>query len=357
LWKKELTNILGIQYPILQAPMAGGITTSELVSAVSDNGGLGMVGAGYMTPSQLQNQIKDIKKRTQRKFAVNLFVPNEFYCTEKEMLDGYKLLEPYRSLFSLETYNPEVMPGEKARKMFHDQINVLIEERVSIVSFTFGLPPKEILTLLKEQGITIIGTATTVQEAVFNEKMGVDAIVAQGSEAGGHRGSFQENEDSGMIGLMSLIPQIADSVTIPVIAAGGIMDGRGIAASVCLGAEGVQMGTAFLTCHESGAHPIHKEAILNSSEENTTMTKAFSGKWARGINNKFIKDFQDKQHFLPPFPVQNTLTKEIRSASKARNNPEYMSLWSGQSPQLAKKLSVPELMEELIRESEKLLNK
>ncbi len=176
-------------------------------------------------------------------------------------------------------------------------------------------------------------------------------VVMQGSEAGGHRGNFIDGHQESLVGLMSLIPQAVDNVSIPVIAAGGIMDGRGLMASLFLGAQGVQMGTAFLTCIESGAHKVHKEAILNADEDQTTFTRAFSGKWARGIKNKFIADMLEHELLVPDFPVQNLLTQVIRKTCSGQNNQDFMSLWSGQSPRLTKSQTVERLMKDIMSEA------
>ncbi|WP_235846538.1 NAD(P)H-dependent flavin oxidoreductase [Neobacillus drentensis] len=239
-------------------------------------------------------------------------------------------------------------------EIFTEQIKVVMEENVPICSFTFGIPSKEVIAELKQANIIQMGTATTVREAVENELAGMDIVVVQGSEAGGHRGNFIDGNQESLVGLMSLIPQVVDNVSIPVISAGGIMDGRGLMASICLGAKGVQMGTAFLTCLESGAHKVHKEAILNANEDHTVLTRSFSGKWARGIKNKFILEMQKNEKLLPDFPVQNTLTQDIRKSSATQNNQEFMSLWSGQSPRLAKNQTVESLIKSIIGEAQKL---
>ena len=184
------------------------------------------------------------------------------------------------------------------------------------------------------------------------KNVGQDAIVVQGSEAGGHRGTFASNDES--IGLMNLIPLVCSHVSIPVIAAGGIMDGRGLMDAVSLGAKAVQMGTAFLTCTESGAHPAHKDAILNMEEDQTVVTRVYSGKWARGIKNKFYFDLHKHEQNLPDFPIQNTLTSPIRKAAAMKNNPEYMSLWAGQNARVAKSISANELMKWIISDAEKI---
>ena len=351
----NMTELLKIEYPIIQAPMAGGVTTSKLVAEVSNSGGLGMIGAGYMTPIQIREQIQEIKQLTSNPFGINLFVPNDFNVMENQIKLSNQILHPIRQQLNLHQKDSLEIPNfSEVFAIFMEQIKVVMEENVPICSFTFGIPPKEVIAELKQANILLIGTATTVREAVENEIAGIDLVVVQGSEAGGHRGNFIDGKEESLVGLMSLIPQVVDNVNIPVISAGGIMDGRGLMASICLGAQGVQMGTAFLTCVESGAHQVYKEAILNANEDQTVLTRSFSGKWARGIKNKFILELQKNEEFLPDFPIQNALTQEIRKFSAAHNNHEFMSLWSGQSPRLAKSQTVESLIKSIIAEAQKL---
>ena len=355
--RNEMTKCLKIAYPIIQAPMAGGVTTSKLVAETSNAGGLGMIGAGYMAPTQIRDQIKEIQKLTSKPFGINLFVPQPFDVSEDSMKAANQALTTIRQQLHLpDKDNFGIADYNEVLEAFKEQIQVVIEEQVPICSFTFGIPSQEVIAELKQHNITLLGTATTVMEAVQNEAAGMDMVVVQGSEAGGHRGGFlnQEQESSDSVGLMSLLPQVTDAITIPVVAAGGIMDGRGLAASMCLGAQGVQMGTAFLTCVESGAHPVHKEAVLSISEDQTVYTRSFSGKWARGVKNHFILEMQNHEVYLPDFPVQNTLTQDIRKAASAENNPDFMSLWSGQSTRLAKSQTVEALIENMVAEAKKL---
>ncbi|WP_087973973.1 NAD(P)H-dependent flavin oxidoreductase [Oceanobacillus rekensis] len=353
----EITELLKIKYPIIQAPMAGGITTTELVSEVSNYGGLGMIGAGYMTPIQIRTQIREIKQLTSNSFGINLFVPNEFDVTDQEVKSVNQILRPIREQLNLHPIDSlEIPTFNHLLEEFNEQIKTVIEEKVPICSFTFGIPPREVIHELKQHHIILMGTATTVREALENEKAGMDIIVVQGSEAGGHRGNFTQGYQESLVGLMSLIPQVADNVSIPVVSAGGIMDGRGLTASICLGAKGVQMGTAFLTCVESGANELHKEEILNAHEDQTVLTRSFSGKYARGVKNKFISEMLQNEASLPDFPVQNILTKGIRKASSSQNNRDYMSLWSGQSPRLAKRQTVNALIKGVISEANNIRN-
>lgn len=353
--KNKMKELLKIEYPIIQAPMAGGITTSKLVAEVSNSGGLGMIGAGYMTPRQIREQIREIRQLTSKPFGINLFVPNHFNVIENQIKSANSPLNQIRQQLNLKPKVSFEIPNfEDVSNTFMEQIKVAIEEKVPICSFTFGIPSDEVVAELKQSLITLMGTATTVREAIENEKAGMDIIVVQGSEAGGHRGSFINGDKESLVGLMSLIPQVVDNVNIPVVAAGGIMDGRGLMASICLGAKGVQMGTAFLTSVESGASQMHKEAILRANEDHTVLTRSFSGKWARGIKNKFILEMQEHETLLPDFPVQNTLTQDIRKTSTARNDPNFMSLWSGQNLRLAKNQTVSMLIKNMIAEANRI---
>jgi len=351
----EMTELLKIGYPIIQAPMAGGITTSNLVAEVSNSGGLGTIGAGYMTPIQIREQIREIKQLTTNQFGINLFVPNDFNSMDHEIIAASQLLQPIREQLNLQVEDSlEIPKSNDVVKTFNEQIKVVLEEKVPICTFTFGIPSIDVVAELKRNNVILIGTATNVEEAVENEERGMDLVVVQGSEAGGHRGNFLNGSQESLVGLMSLIPQVVDEVNIPVIAAGGIMDGRGLMASICLGAKGVQMGTAFLTCIESGAHQVHKESVLNAKEDQIVLTRAFSGKWARGINNKFIIEMQKHESSIPDFPVQNALTQSIRKASALQNNQEFMSLWSGQSPRLAENHTVKTLFNKMIAEAQNI---
>ncbi|MGH7884670.1 MAG: NAD(P)H-dependent flavin oxidoreductase, partial [Thermodesulfobacteriota bacterium] len=289
MWNEnKLTELLNkISYPIIQAPMAGGPTTPELIAAVSNNGGLGSLGAGYLTPQKLREEIKKTKELTDKPISVNIFVP-EFPSDDTDQKEKIiELLKPYREELGLS----EVPEISALQQSFDEQLNVIIEEGINILSFTFGIPLDDWIKRLKDENMILIGTATTVDEAIELENKGVDVVVAQGSESGGHRGTFKGKFENSLVGTIALVPQVVDNVSIPVIAAGGIMDARGIVASLVLGASGVQMGSAFLTCNESGAHDLHKKAILESKESDTVITKVFSGKMARGIRNKFVDEF------------------------------------------------------------------
>lgn len=338
-WMKRLN----MTYPIIQAPMAGGVTTTELVVAVSEEGGLGNIGAGYMSSEALAKQIQEVKKRTANPFGVNVFVPATVEENEQEIKRAFELLQPFHEMLEIQPGCPSIPTN--ADEAFLQQIEVIVAEKVPVCSFTFGIPSTDIIKQLQENGTVVIGTATTVEEAKMVERSGMDAVVLQGSEAGGHRGAFSKTP--GMIGLMSFIPQAVDVVHIPVIASGGIMDSRGIVASFVLGATAVQMGTAFLVTEESGAQQVHKRAVVQATEDETVITKAFSGKEARGIANTFIEKMAPMEDSLPPYPLQHHLTTAMRKEAAVKQNSAYLSLWCGQSPRLSKQQSVRKWMKQL----------
>lgn len=340
------TNQLGTTNPIIQAPMAGGITTTELVTAVSNAGSLGMIGAGYMRAEDVKNQIKEVKKQSEAPFGVNFFVPQPFQTDEKAVKKMKKQLQPYYDKFQINSDEVAVPTAEAVYEKYEAQIEAAIQEKVAVCSFTFGVPEQSKVEDLQANGIITIGTATTLEEAKTIEARGMDAVVLQGSEAGGHRGSFIE-APSPSIGLMSLLTQTADAISIPVIASGGIMDQRGIEAVLALGASFVQLGTAFLLTEESGAHPLHKKKILETPGEYTVVTNVFSGKKARGIHNKFIDEMELADVSLP-YPVLNSLTQPIRKEAKQVNDIEMMSLWAGQGTLLGKEQSAAAFIHQLI---------
>lgn len=331
--------------------MAGGPTTPELVAAVSNAGGLGNLGAGYLTPEQIRIAINKIRGLTDRPFGVNLFVFEQREETEETIKKMSDYLNSYRNQLGI-PQNPSL---PKYTESFEEQVQVVLEERVPVSSFTFGIPSNNIIQSLKKSGAFVIGTATTVDEAIKLELSDIDAIVAQGSEAGGHRGTFLKNASESLIGLIALVPQIVDHVSIPVIASGGIMDGRGLVASLTLGAAAVQMGTAFLACTESGAHPTYKEKILSANEDATIITNAYSGKAARGINTQFIRDMQLYPRNVPPYPIQHVMTRDIRQAAAIANDPEFMSLWAGQGLRLANDHSAATIINETIEKARKII--
>jgi nitronate monooxygenase len=334
-------------HPIVQAPMAGGATTPELVAAVSNAGGLGSLAGASLSPDRLREEIGRIRALTTRPFNVNLFVQKPVQVTPQELRLALERLEPFRAELGLP---PDSVPS-KFCEDFAAQLEVLIEEKPPVVSFHFDLVSDHTLDRLHQAGCRVIGGATNVAEATAWEQAGADYVCAQGAEAGGHRGTFIGPFEDSMTGTLALVPQVVDAVSIPVIAAGGIMDGRGIAAALALGASAVQMGTAFLTCLESGIHPVYKQALLQAQTDTTIVTRAFSGRPARGLRNAFIERMQPNEALLPPYPIQNALTLEIRQAALKAGRPEFMSLWAGQAVGLCRSLPAAELVETLMQET------
>jgi nitronate monooxygenase len=349
----DFLRTLKLQNPIIQAPLAGGGDTPELVAAVSNAGGLGFIGAGYLSPDQIAQVANSVKAKTTRPFGINLFAPSDPVSPTIPPEVAIRRVAAYFSELGLPA---PAFPAGPAFS-FSDQLKAALETGASAFSFTFGVLPSEAMQALKQKGIFVLGTATTVNEAIELEKAGVDAVVVQGSEAGGHRGTFQGDFSSSMIGTISLVPQVVDAVRIPVIASGGIMDGRGIAAALALGASAVQLGTAFLTCKESGIPEAYREAILNAMEDQTRITRAFSGRPARGIVNRFMTEVEsnDAGEAILPFPLQNALTRPLRTAAAKNGRAEFLSLWAGQGLRMARRQSAAELVARLVVETDAVI--
>lgn len=343
---KELCNTLGIEHPIIQAPMAGGPTTPELAAAVSNAGGLGSIGAGYMSPEDMESCIKKIHSLTDKPFSVNLFTLED----TPNVVPSEKVMKKLGDI-AKEVGTAAPRGAGIAKIPFDDQLGVIMDQEVPVFSFTFGVPEKEYMQALKKRGIIVLGTATCVDEAVTLEKAGCNAVVAQGFEAGGHRGTFPTTEGVPMIGTFSLVPQVADAVKIPVISSGGVMDGRGIAAALALGASGVQMGTAFLGCKEAAVPKPWLDAIKSSKDTSTVLTRVFTGKYARGIKNKFVREFSGLENEVPDYPIQQSLTSPLRAAAKANGKGEFMSLWAGQGSAQTRRMKAAELIEQLVSET------
>lgn len=353
-FQTDLTRLLGIEHPIIQAPMAGGATTVELVAAVGEAGGLGFFGVAYDSPHRIAELAAQLRAKSDRPFGINLFAPQD----PPETKDQQPMIEAIAA-YHQELGLPPPTPPEWTGDSFSERFESALDSGASVLSFTFGQLPEQAVTAARRRGMLVIGTATTVAEAVALERSGVDAVTVQGSEAGAHRGTFAGGFTDSMIGTISLVPQVVDAVRVPVIASGGIMDGRGIAAALALGATGVQMGTAFLTCPEAGIPDAHKQAILAATESATRITRAFSGRPARGIVNRFMREIEivDGGARLLPFPLQNSLTRTVRKAAAEQGNPEFLSLWAGQGVRMARTLPAGVLVERLAAELEETISR
>lgn len=321
--KNNICKKLNIAYPIIQAPMTGGITAPEFVLSVSNVSALGSLAAGYLQPDEIIKSIEKIKALTQKPFAINFFIPEKHEATEDELQFAcLDIKNACRELnLNIQPTFPPYVPN------FDEQILSVLENHVPVVSFTFGLLSDKWIAILKNKNITLIGTATHFQEAKLLEKAGVDIVVLQGIEAGGHRGTFIDEVKSHQHPAIDLISEISSSIRIPIIAAGGIMNSEDVKKIMKVGASGVQVGTAFITSFESGASQIYKKTLLSQTKNNTVLTKAFSGKYARGINNTFIERMKDR-HILD-YPIQHTLTTQMRKSAAEKCNSEFMSLWAG----------------------------
>lgn len=319
-----LETLFDMQHPIIQAPMAG-VTSPKFVAACAEAGLLGSIGAGYLDGEQTKQFIQEVKKLTTKPFAVNLFVQEDPKIDIEVLQQARMALQPFYDELGLSPVQSVV-----SKDVFTGQVQAVIEEKVAICSFTFGIPSAEVLQQLKDNGIYTIGTATTLEEAKLVEQAGMDAVVLQGGEAGGHRGSFTDPIQ--LIPLDELLQQVAGQIAIPMIAAGGLVTKEAIQQALKNGAQAVQIGTALLVADECEISPLYKNAVLASNAQQTTITLAFTGKPARGLVNEFTRRMKDAT--VAPYPLQNYLTTTIRKESAEQGNAEYLSMWMGENSHL-----------------------
>lgn len=334
----EFNQTLGIQHPIIQAPMAG-VTTPEFVAACAKVGILGSIGAGYLSAEDTRVAIQKVKSLTVRPFSVNLFVPDNTPFDQEQLRLAYLALQPIGEQLGMPFWKVPLSEPD-----FHGQVEVVIEEKPAVCSFTFGIPDEESVERLRRAGIILIGTATTVDEAMAIEQAGLDMVVIQGAEAGGHRGSFHPGGP--LIPMDELLTEVRELIRIPIIAAGGIATNARMTELLKNGASAIQIGTAFLATEESGAAEAYKQAVLDATSDNTVITEAFSGRPARGIHNRFIE--QMNQSAIAPYPYQNDLTKRIRKEAAAQNNAEFLSLWAGTAVHHTQAGTVASVIERLL---------
>lgn len=347
--ENRLTAALRLKYPIIQGPF-GGVSSQRLAASVSNFGGLGSFGAHGLSPDAIRKVIREIKGLTSKPFAMNLWasMEDEGAFTADEDAFHRSLAVLAKHIDSVGGTRPEFRPYEPVR--FEDQAQVLLDERVPAFSFIFGIPSKDILDEFRRVGTALIGTATTVDEAIALEQAGVDVIVASGFEAGGHRGSFLEAAENSLTGTMALVPQVVDAVSIPVAAAGGIGDARGILAAFALGAEGVQIGTVFLVCEESAASPLYREALRSDQAKQTGLTRGFTGRLARAIRNRLLDELNQKGTEILPYPLQRGLVRNLSIPAEKAGRADLLPLWAGQSASLARYSDVHTLLETLVNE-------
>ncbi|MFI6353285.1 nitronate monooxygenase [Streptomyces sp. NPDC050743] len=333
-------------HPIVQAPMAGGVSVPQLAAAVCEAGGLGFLAAGYKTADGMYQEIKQLRGLTSRPFGVNVFMPQSEHA-ESGAVEVYA----HQLAGEAAWYETELGDPDSGRDDGYDaKLAVLLDNPVPVVSFHFGVPSRDVFDSLRRVGTYTLVTATTTEEARAVERAGADAVIAQGVEAGGHQGTHRdlpENDGSG-IGLLSLVTQIREAVSIPVVAAGGIMRGSQIAAVLAAGASAAQLGTAFLATPESGAQAVYKQALTNPLFSRTELTRAFSGRPARGLVNRFLREHGP---YAPAaYPEIHHLTAPLRKAAAKAGDAQGMALWAGQGHRLARELPAGELVEVLAAE-------
>jgi nitronate monooxygenase len=352
MWNKtSAAKKLNIEYPILQGPFGGNLSSVKLLSTVSNMGGLGGYGAYTLTPQEMSELFKQIKSSTSKPYNINLWVSDtdtvDGTVTEEQFNNVQKIFLPY-----FEQVGAELPPKPQPFiSRFGNQLEVILHEKPPVFSFVFGIPSADILEQCRRRGILTAGAATTLDEAIALDEAGVDMIIASGFEAGGHRPSFLAPAESSMTGTFVLVQLIREKVKAPVIAAGGIANGKGIAAALKLGADAVQVGTAFLATEESNAPAMHREMLFSDAAKTTTLSRAFTGRLGRGIANKItIETLHQETNFLP-FPLQSHFTSHLRKAAIEKQRWDLIYLWSGQIAPILKHRSAATLMKSLIEET------
>jgi len=342
----SLQELLGSELPLIQAPMAGS-QDHRLAAAVCEAGGLGSIPCAMLTPVALRQALQAMRELSARPFNLNFFshVPPE-PDTAREA--GWReALAPYYAELSLDPANIASGPG---RLPFNDEAAELVEEfRPAVVSFHFGLPQPDLLERVRRSGAKILSSATTLDEALWLQEHGVDAVIAQGLEAGGHRGHFLDHDLSRQLGTFALLPQLIDALDVPVIAAGGISDARGVAAAMALGAAGVQVGSAYLLCPEAATSAIHRTALQSPAARHTALTNLFSGRPARGIVNRLMRELGPLSAQAPAFPLATAAIAPLRTAAEAQGNGDFSPLWAGQNIANCRPMPAAELTRELAR--------
>ncbi|TKC04766.1 nitronate monooxygenase [Pedobacter polaris] len=350
-YQTEASKILGIQYPILQGPFGGNLSSVELVSIVSNAGGLGGYGAYTLTPEEIIQVDQQIKASTNKPYNINLWV------SDTDTVDGSVLDEHFKKVEVLfKPYFDELgiaMPGkpEPFKSRFENQVEVILHQKPPVFSFMFGIPSADILEQCHRQGIVTIGAATTLDEAIALEVAGVDLIISSGFEAGGHRPSFLRPAESSTTGTFVLLQLIKEKVKTPVIAAGGIANGKGVAAALMLGADAAQIGTAFLATDESNATPKHKQMLFSDAAKYTTLSRAFTGRLGRGITSRIAKDLIHKEKDFLPFPLQTKYMSHLRQAAIEQEKWDMILFWGGQIAPLLKYKKAAELMRSILEET------
>jgi nitronate monooxygenase len=339
-----LQQLFGIDLPIIQAPMAG-VQLGGLAIAVSNAGGLGSLPCAMLTPESMKKELAALKAGTSKPYNVNFFCHTPPAPSAEREAAWRKALAPYFKEYGID---PATIPAGPGRAPFSKEaIDALEEFRPRVVSFHFGLPPAELLTRVKSWGSKVISSATTVAEARWLEAHGADAVIAQGNEAGGHRGLFLSDDISTQPGTFALLPQVVRAVKVPVIAAGGIADARGIGAAMALGAAGAQVGTAYLLCPEATTSNVHRAALKSEAARETVLTNLFTGRPARGIINRIIRELGPISAAVPEFPLATSAIAPLRAKAEAQGKGDFSPLWSGQNATGCKEIPAADLTREL----------
>jgi nitronate monooxygenase len=354
-YNTKATKTLGIDYPIMQGPFGGGLSSVELVATVSNKGGLGGYGAYTLSPEEIIEVNNKIKAATNKPYNINLWVSDSDAqngtVTDEQYEQAAQLFRPYFDETGI------ALPGKPApfKSRFENQVQVILDIHPKVFSFVFGIPSADVLEQCRKLGIKTIGAATTLDEALALEAAGVDMIIASGFEAGGHRSSFLAPAKQSITGTFVLLQLIKEKVKTPVIAAGGIANGRSVAAAITLGVEAVQVGTAFLACDESGALPVHRRMLFSDVAKYTTLSCAFTGRLGRGITNRLAKDLEGKEKQFLPFPLQSTFMSSLRKAALDQQKWDMIHFWSGQIAPILKHTKASVLMQSLIDETSKII--
>ncbi len=345
---RRIQELLGIELPIIQAPMAGA-NLSAMAIAVSQAGGLGSLPCAMLSADQMRAELETIRRQTSRPINVNFFCHQPPAASAERDLAWKQHLEKYYVELGLDPQAP--LPSANRRPFDAEACDLMVELKPEVVSFHFGLPDQALLARVRASGAKILSSATTVEEAVWLEQAGCDAVIAQGSEAGGHRGMFLTSELATQPGTMALVPQIVDAVKVPVIASGGIGDARGIVAAFALGAAAVQLGTAYLLCPEATLSVVHRQALKNLKDNGTALTNVFSGRPARGIVNRLIREVGPISPLAPAFPLASSAIAPLRKQSEAAGSEDFAQMWSGQAGRLCRELPAGELTRQLASET------
>jgi nitronate monooxygenase len=348
--RNDAARRLGVSHPIVQGPFGGGLSTPELAAAVSNLGGLGSYGAHLLEPDEIGLLVAELRRRTSHPFAVNLWVsdhdPGGWEPSQADFERACGVFEPWFRELGLG--RPE--PPASYHPRFDDQVEAVLDARPAVFSFVFGIPSAAILAECKRRAIVTIGAATTLAEARALDEAGVDLILATGFEAGGHRPSFLARPEESLMGTLALTRLVADRVQAPMIAAGGIVDRRGIRAAMALGAQAAQLGTAFLACTESGTTDAHRAVLIGASSERTVLTRAYTGRLARGIPNRLTAQIEKHLADLPPFPAHAWFVSRMKAAAAEAGRTDLVPLYAGQAAPNLRHRTTADLMSALIED-------